>query len=308
MNKTILLIHGRNFKPSQSIWQKLWGDAVRHGIERDRPNSLAAWDDCQRDFIYYGDVSNELLSQELDTAIPDYAGTTLQTLKRLKELQADDFTRERFEAIGGWAWLAEAAADLLSGPASAMGLGQFLVESFAPDIREYWNADSQFGSDVRYPLIQPLRKAIDRGGEILVIAHSLGSMIAYDTFWKFCRAAEYRPQYCNKKIDLFLSLGSPLSDETVKQYLKGARASGVRRYPNNIRHWVNVAAEDDLVAHDETVANDYREMLDYGLIESITDQRVFNMGTVNGESQPHNDLCYLLHPFVVNTIADWVQS
>lgn len=308
MSKSVLLIHGRNFKPSRSVWQKLWGDAVRHGIQRDRPDALGAWQDCHQDFIYFGDVSNQFLSRELDTAIPDYEGTTLGMLRRLQELPAEGFTREAYHALDSGAWLAEALADLTADAAAVLGVGRFLVETFAPDIREYWNPDSQFGSDVRYPMIRPLRQAMDRGDRILVIAHSLGSLIAYDTFWKFCRAAEYRPEYSDQQIDLWITLGSPLSDETVKQNLKGAAARGPRRYPSNIRRWINVAAEDDFVAHDETVFNDYQQMLEFGLIDSIEDHRVFNLAKTEHGAEPHNDLCYLLHPFVANAISDWLVS
>ena len=37
---------------------------------------------------------------------------------------------------------------------------------------------------------------------------------------------------------------SPLADEAVKQQLKGARANNLRKYPGNIRRWINVSAED----------------------------------------------------------------
>ena len=65
-------------------------------------------------------------------------------------------------------------------------------------------------------MIHPLREAMERNDTILVIAHSLGTMIAYDTFWKASRTGEYRPEYTEKGIDLFITIGSPLGDNTVK--------------------------------------------------------------------------------------------
>lgn len=106
------------------------------------------------------------------------------------------------------------------------------------------------GCTGRLPMIAPLKEAMDRDDDILVISHSLGSMIAYDTLWKFCRTGEYRPNYTGKKISLWITLGSPLGDETVKRHLNGANATGDRRYPNNLTNWVNVAAEDDYICHD----------------------------------------------------------
>src|SRR5262245_4621732 len=87
---------------------------------------------------------------------------------------------------------------------------------------------------------------MDRGDDILVISHSLGSMIAYDTLWKFCRTGEYRPNYTEKRVSLRVTHGSPPGDETFKRNPNGAGASGERRFPTNVVNWVNVAAEDRL--------------------------------------------------------------
>ena len=68
--------------------------------------------------------------------------------------------------------------------------------------------------------------------------------------------------------------------------LKGYRASGARRYPANIREWINVAAVGDYISHDRTVRDDYRAMLEHGLIESIEDRRIFNLAIRHGQIEP----------------------
>jgi hypothetical protein len=175
-------------------------------------------------------------------------------------------------------------------------------------MREYWNEDSDFATDVRFPMIAPMKEAMDRGDDILVISHSLGSMIAYDTFWKFCRTGEYRPTYTEKKVSLWITLGSPLSDETVKRNLNGSGASGERRYPNNVVEWVNFAAEDDYISHDQVLADDYAEMKQLGLVKSIIDERVYNLAVREGKSNPHNELGYLIHPSVSTRVAEWLAA
>ena len=147
---------------------------------------------------------------------------------------------------------------------------------------------------------------MDRDDTILVIAHSLGTMIAYDTFWKFSRTGEYRPGYTSKKIDLFITIGSPLGDETVKGQLKGMQARGKRRYPSNIRRWINIAAEDDYIAHDEDIADDFRKMTDWGLVDSIVDHRIYNLAVRNRKSNPHHGAGYLIHPVVADALASWL--
>ena len=112
----------------------------------------------------------------------------------------------------------------------------------------------------------PLEKALREDQDVLIISHSLGTLIAYDVLWKFSHYGEYQ-DIRQRKVSVWVTLGSPLGDETNKRSLKGSAASPPRRYPHNIRRWVNVAANDDVVSHDGTVADDYREMQRRQLVE-----------------------------------------
>ena len=169
---------------------------------------------------------------------------------------------------------------------------------------EYWNPDTAFGSNVRFPMIAPLKEAMDRGDEILVIAHSLGTMIAYDTLWKFSHMGEYRTDYKDPPIELFITLGSPLGDPTVRRHLRGHGLGIKRRYPANIQRWVNVAAEDDYISHDETVKDDFQELEEAGA--RIEDEPIYNLAERHGRSNPHHGPGYLVHPFVAGLVADWL--
>jgi hypothetical protein len=108
------------------------------------------------------------------------------------------------------------------------------------------------------------------------------------------------------KLARWITLGCPLGNPTVRKNLKGHRASGARRHPANIREWVNVAAVGDYVAHDRTVRGDYAGMLERGLIESIEDHRIYNLAVRHGKSNPHHGVGYLIHPTVIEAIADWL--
>ena len=307
MAKTILLIHGRDFKPAEEKLRKLWLDALRWGIERDHPDQLGAFDHAQHEFIYYGDISNDFLvrARGLSRA-PSDADSRRETLDELMSYKKSQFTEKTYERLPGVDWVKEAAADVFAGVLSAIRLSELAIHKVAPDMQHYWDEDSQYGSDVRFRMIDPLREAMDRSDEILVISHSLGTMIAYDTFWKFAHTSEYRRHYGEKKIDLWLTLGSPLADETVKRKLKGGGLSGPRRYPSNVTRWVNVAAEDDYICHDGVVANDYQSMKEWRLMRSIADKRIFNLSVRDGKSNPHHSAGYLLHPYVAGVVAKWL--
>lgn len=145
-----------------------------------------------------------------------------------------------------------------------------------------------------------------RDGSILVISHSLGTMVSYDTFWKFSHMSEYRNDAATKPVDTWITLGSPLGDETIKRNLKGASLKGPRKYPNIVRKWHNFAAEDDFISHDEDVRNDYKAMRKQGLVDEVSDEDIYNLAVRNQKSNPHNSSGYLIHPKVIQAIGRWL--
>ena len=309
MAKVIIFVHGRSFKPPKPKLKKLWFDAVEAGLKRDfAPSKLAAFRRLKKEFVYYGDISNRFLKKAEKKSAnfnTDDSASRRRTLNQLKTYAAAQFNKRTYNKLPGKSSTGEALADLFGGLTAFFRVSDPLIEAIAPDMCEYWNFDSKFGSDVRATLSEPLAKAIRAGHKIMLISHSLGTMVSYDTLWKFSYYSEYK-DIRNKKVDMFVTLGSPLADETVKRNLKGAKASGSRRYPSNIRRWVNVAAEDDFIAHDEKVRNDFRGMLKHDLVQSIQDHRIYNLAVRNGKSNPHHGGGYLIHPRVTKLIADWV--
>ncbi|MBD3868588.1 MAG: hypothetical protein IFK94_10735 [Acidobacteria bacterium] len=307
MGNRILFIHGRSFKPERKVLRELWISAVRHGLARSRPDRLARFDAARKEFVYYGDISGRFLRAKGKTyqAAADVADRRA-ALAALKDYTSGQFTRARYNRLPGKESLREFFADVAAGPLNWFGLSERAIGMVAPDMLEYWNLDSSFGSDVRWGFTEALRRGLQSGDRLMVVAHSLGTMIAWDTMWKFSYRGEYQPLR-NRRVDLFLTLGCPLGDETVKDNLIGSRATGSRRYPANLLRWENVSAADDYISHDQRVSNDYRKMLQYDLpIRSIKDHRIYNLTVRNGESNPHSSAGYLIHPKVSRLIADWL--
>lgn len=305
MPKTILLIHGRHYKPGKSDLRKLWLDAIRFGIGRDHPSKLAALNAAKIDFVYYGDISNVFLSAAYGEPVPDDLADRKASLADLKQYKKSQFNKSTYQDLPGYNPWMEAAADLFAGALNLFGLSDNIIESVAPDMKEYW-ANYQFGSDVRSVFTNAIIKAMKRDGDICIVAHSLGTMIAYDVLWKLSYYSEYRGKPWNRDVDLFISLGSPLADETVKDNLKGASLPEQDRYPRNIDDWLNIAAEDDYISHDQHVLGDYRAMKRLGYTNSIVDKRIYNLAIRDGKSNPHNGVGYLIHPSMAQAIADWL--
>ena len=309
MSRSIIFVHGRSFKPpKQDLW-KLWNEAVQHGIGRDRPGMLRRYRNAKKEFVYFGDISNSFLrSKGHKYNAKSDVQSRKQTLAALIAYSKGQFSKATYKKLPGKTSYKEFLADVGASILGPLRLTEGLIATVAPDMREYWNFDSAFGTNVRGEMIGPLKRAMNRGDKILVISHSLGTLISYDTFWKFCRTAEYRPKYSSKKIHTWVTLGSPLGDETVKRNLKGANAEGERKYPDNILHWHNVAAEDDFISHDSKIANDFRRMHSLTGIQEISDYKVYNLAVRSGKSNPHHGAGYLIHPTVVKIVTDWLAG
>jgi hypothetical protein len=70
--------------------------------------------------------------------------------------------------------------------------------------------------------------------------------------------------------------------------------------------WHNVAAEDDYVCHDNTVADDFKPMLKQKQVSCIRDYCVYNLAVRYGKSNPHSSVGYLIHPRVARIVSDWL--
>ncbi len=308
MAKKIIFIHGRAQKPDKAPLQALWYDAIEHGLQRDcgDSSSLQAFRNVDKRFVYYGELSNTLLKRPTEDPV-----SRQQALAELKEYQTDQFNEATYDDVSKIGFLKEALADTFSAIFGRMGVAETLVTMVAPDMAHYWNEDTYFGSDVRHRLMVELKEALDNQDDVMIVSHSLGSMISYDVLWKLSHYGEYRHDYgADKKVDLLVTLGSPLGDENVKDRLKGSRLKGDKKYPLNIQQWINISAEDDFISHDSEIKNDYKEMLELGLVPGGMKDiyPIYNLNIRNGKSNPHASIGYLIHPEFIAVLDDWLSS
>ena len=110
------------------------------------------------------------------------------------------------------------------------------------------------------------------------------------------------------RVDLWLTLGNPLGEPGVRANLLDAALDSDSRFPRHILHnWINLSAEDDYIAHDKTVADDYREMLDRGYLHRLVDRPpIYNFWSNSGRSNPHKLYGYLDNPLVGAELARWI--
>jgi len=308
MGKKIIFIHGRSTKPKKDVLQELWFRAVRSGLKRDYGDTgVQRFEEIEKELVYYFDITQEKIpGWEFESEVD--IQHRFDSLKKLESYGKNDFNEEEYDKLHTFGAVKEAAADIFSDVLSFFGLGKRLIKRVAKDMGEYWNEESYYSSDVRYKMTMILQDAILNKDDILIVGHSLGTIITYDTLWKFSHYSEYRNMDgMDHKIDKFISLGSPLADENVKSMLKGRNSKGKFKYPLNLRSWVNISAEDDYVCSDEEVANDFDYMTDHDLIDKIKDiPEIYNLTVKNGVSNPHSSIGYLIHPAFISELYNWM--
>lgn len=308
-SRVVLFVHGRDFKPSREKLLDLSVAAMSAGIERDCPELLAEFQALDKRMAYYGDLSNAWLS----AAGKNYDETLdlsdrWQTLQALRAVQKrKHFSVSRYDRLPGKSALAEFAADLAAPLLGTIGLAGKVIGLFAGDVNEYWNS-CDFNSQVRERVRSAICEALAQDSKLLLVSHGTGCIASYDVLWQLSHEPEYAGTFAGRKVEQWLTLGAPLGDSTVQKRLLGAQARGRERYPANIVAWHNVAAEDDYFCHDNTVGNDFKEMLKLRLVSSIRDYRIYNLAVSYGKSNPHSALGYLVHPRVAKIVGDWLRQ
>jgi hypothetical protein len=122
---------------------------------------------------------------------------------------------------------------------------------------------------------------------LIVVAHSLGTVIALEALADFTE----------RSVDLLMTIGSPLSTETVACRM----IQKARNWPKVVRKWVNIADPDDLVALHHSI--DRRNFL-----RNCSDRdpaAVWNIVDVKNHMDNHHGIVgYLDDPVVAQLLTD----
>jgi hypothetical protein len=173
------------------------------------------------------------------------------------------------------------------------------------DTERYFKNHDNIACRVRDLQKAPLREAYAKQDKILLIGHSMGSVIAYDALWELDHLEDM-----HECVDCFLTIGSPLGMKFVQKRLINHENNHPDPYPGNIRKWINVSARGDLVALDPRVANDFGDMVKQDYIESIEDRvkGVYNFYRDDKGLNVHKSYGYMANPEVAGVITDWWKA
>ena len=116
---------------------------------------------------------------------------------------------------------------------------------FLRDVNDLF-VDKAKGDAMRESLRERLRAG---GGPFVVIAHSQGTMIAYNVLME--------PEFASIEVPLFVTVGSPLGIDEIQDFIKDLTGLKKLVVPPSVQRWINVCDPLDPVALDKDISDDF---------------------------------------------------
>ena len=223
----VLLVHGRGLLDRDTAaTRKMWVDAVSSGA--GTINGQRLYSDRDIRVVWYADVLDPRSSSGCDYKSQD---------PRARRATSDPELREVVSTAG-----------------SILGAITALVDdSGAAGQLRALSADAAFLTDARKRCAaeQRLADAIDRarseGRPVILVAHSLGAVVAYDYL---------SARTDTNLVDRFVTIGSLVGSPDLRHLLIGGEGSDSLTRPVSVKAWTNIRNENDWFAAPISVGRD----------------------------------------------------
>jgi len=293
MKKTIIFVPGKNLKPEPELHIQYLRRCLIEGVSRQSAEVAQqileddAFQLCAWNFEFYQEhLDFTPLLESIDNVCRKTRATAKDKL--FANTWKNTISKFIYQTGDRFPWLINLLAD-------------DHVKAMLHDTDRYFNNVDGIADQIRKILIDLIR-GYENKSQILLIGHSLGSVIAYDSL--------YQIRSDKKLIDTFLTLGSPLGLHYTQERLLGYCRASCDEFPKSIKNWHNVSAKGDLVSVDKTLADDFFLMKEYKLVDKIVDhnKQVYcwykNLDGYNF----HSSYGYFLEPTVAKIITNWWQD
>lgn len=314
MSKVIIGIHGLANKPDEGTLKKWWKDSIAEGLKKnchfkeDFEFIMVYWAGrlhkiCQHDDARYSfdDLYNDERYHEAEKG----------ALEEYHDRKRDRLAAWGLNLIGkGLEWVGK------FGPLNY--LVNRMKRKVARDLDFYHDKDRMIaipdgGTGPAWQVLRNLLQDAIRkhsNDEIMLIAHSMGTIISYDTLRDMGRSDS--PEDKDIRVPNFVTIGSPLGLARVKNEIKKERDYDDKdrlRTPTIVTtSWYNFADRRDVVAIDAELADDYKSNSS-GV--AVKDDLVHNDYVRPGEKKspnPHKSYGYLRTPEVSRHIKAFLEN
>ena len=304
MDKIIIGIHGLANKEPKSVLADWWKRSILEGL---RENCKIKNMNLNFEMVHWADLlykyplhrDKKYTFDKLYNNEP-YKPASKGVLKEYKENFLDR-AREIAQSKLGW------VADKTRGYLGLDAIGDFLLQRVLKDLYFYYdpkqilfdhNEKKGRARDILQRKLESVLIA-KKENNILLIAHSMGSIIAYDVLRNLGR------KNVGVKVPYFATIGSPLGLPHVKFKIHKERTYDRRvRTPSIVtKKWANFADRMDPVAIDTHLHDDYGAN-DRNI--RVKDDLVSNDYKARGENNHHKSYGYLRTPEFSSFIKEFL--
>lgn len=303
MKSVIIGIHGLGNKPPEKLLKSWWLSSIREGFARYGKSKL----DVPLDMAYWADVIYPAL---LDPDVtnrndPLYLDEIYTRGGKLKAEESSPLLKEFLVYIGNQIDRIFLNDDMSINFRNVTD--KFIHHRFS-DLAKYYGENCVPAVDrdcsAREAILNRLTRKLEqyKGYRILLIAHSMGSIVSYDVLSEMAG---------KNQVHTFITIGSPLGLPVIVGRISALRkAAGLKDFkpavPEGIREsWVNMSDLRDRIALDHTLKDDYQAN-SRGLLPR--DVYVFNDYEMDGKPNPHKSFGYLRTPEIVEIIDEFQEG
>ena len=305
MEKIIIGIHGLANKPEKEILEEWWKKSIIEGLEKNCSINQQAfdfrmvfWANLLYRFQQHTDEDFDF--DGLYNAQP-YIEAEEEVLKDYKDSWFDDFVSS-IKDVGG------SAIDLMRLHVNVDRITDWFLGKLVRDLDFYYDIDRKIKN--RTDQLEQARKVLqdelknvlleEKEKDIMLIAHSMGSIIAYDVL------RDLGQTDLEVKISHFITIGSPLGLPLVKGKIIQERGyDAVVRTPSIVtKSWVNFADKKDKVAIDSHLRDDYDK--NRAGVRVIDDLVANDYKGTLGHHNHHKSYGYLRTPELSNHIKEFL--
>ncbi|MBN1352591.1 hypothetical protein JXJ21_24600 [candidate division KSB1 bacterium] len=301
MAKVIIGIHGLGNKPPRRILKRWWKKSIREGLTAiSQPRFFIKFD-----FVYWSDL---LYPKPLNPRIKDEKNPLYldDPYTRGKDFQKKSPSKIRKKILD---YLRKQLDNIFLNDDKSLNfssISDLIIHSFFKELELYYSSTcigkKGAGCLVRDVMRERLRTTLKKyqKDEILLIAHSMGSIIAYDVL---------RFSDDDIKVDYFVTIGSPLGLPIVVSRIASEQNRSLKKEDKIqtpeavLRQWYNFSDLEDKVAIDYSLAGDYEPNSHH---IGVKDMLVYNNYEKNGERNPHKSYGYLRTKELAAVIHDFL--
>ncbi len=300
--KIIIGVHGLRNKPPKRLLKVWWKQSIRDGLDIiGTPHWFFRFD-----MAYWAHILHPepLDPRQHDLQHPRCINAPYSKVGQADKQQINPLRKKILDVL-------EKQFDKLLLDENAVirfsGLTDIIIRRYFEDLDAYYQRLIPDPDGVQRPAGEAIRQQLERllrkhrRKRICLVAHSMGSIIAYDTL---IRLAD------DVTIDTFITMGSPLGIPVISRKiiadlgLSSGRAT--LQTPESIeKKWVNVSDLADKIAFNYNLADDFKANT-RGV--KPVDQQVVNQYVWQGESNPHKSYGYLQTPQVAAAIHNFLKG